>query len=106
MRRTAARAVRKCPVAPCLRDHLADMLLDPAFIERVDGCRVHHPSGSGDLLCHRIELCWCTTGQEDPGALAREGTRDRAAHQPAPSIDNGNLLLEQHRNLLSQSPSS
>jgi hypothetical protein len=75
------------------------VLLDAAFVERIDARRLNHPSGSGDLPCHRIELCWCATGKEDPGALAREGARHRAADEPTPSIDNRDLVLEQHRNL-------
>ena len=58
------------------------------------------PPGGTDLPGDRLELRRCAAGEEDPGALAGERASNGAADRPAPSVDHGVLVLEQHVYLL------
>src|ERR687896_1931593 len=83
-----------------VRRHGVGVLVDRVLVERVDlRCLRRSPSGT-DLRGNRLERRQGAAGEEDPGALAGERPSNGAADRPAPSVDHGVLVLEQHVNLL------
>jgi hypothetical protein len=83
-----------------IRRHGGGVLIDRVLVERVDLRRVGRSPRGANLPGDRLELRRCAAGEEDPGALAGERAGNGAADRPAPSVDHGVLVLEQHVYLL------
>jgi hypothetical protein len=72
------------------------MFLDGHLIKRIDLSRLGDSSSIQNLPGHNFDRSQLTTGQEQPGTLAREGPRNRAANSSSRSIDHGILVFKQH----------
>src|SRR5215212_8564209 len=78
------------------RGHSVSVLVDGLLVEGIDLRRLGPSSSGADLLGHLLEALKGTTGEEDLGPLAGEGTGDRTTNLSSASVDDGVLVLEQH----------
>jgi hypothetical protein len=78
-----------------LLDHRVEVFCHSRLVESVDLRRLGRAASGGDLLGHCLHPRGGTSGEKDPGPLARERTGDGVANGAAGSVDDGVLVLEQ-----------
>src|SRR5215212_1069199 len=72
------------------------VFVDRRLDEGIDQRRLGPSSRGADLLGHLLEALQSSTGEEDLGPLAGEGTGDRTTNLSSTSVNDGVLVLEQH----------
>jgi hypothetical protein len=80
-------------------DHGPQMLVDGLLVQCIDHRRVGGSAGGNDVLGDRFDRCPATPGEEEPGALLREGARHSAADRSSGPVDHRDLVLQHHRSL-------
>ena len=83
--------------ATCLFDHGPQVFIDGMLVQRVDDRRRGGSAGPDDVLGEHFERSQVAAGEEQPRSLPGEGVGDRPADGASRPVDDGNLVLEQHR---------